>query len=196
MKSTRFYFGRAALLICAVLFVFGFAGCKVDDDEPVLPERIEKLSSSDKLIGEWKETFETYKITQTTFTNLYNNSETYSGDNLVVGRITNDSGYIYIKYTRAYEYSATEPTTDVNTWTVSEYEYDGTKYKSWYRYSATAPDVGKWYAISYKNLTDSSIQLSGAYKSDGKSSTETLEEAIKEFTIENGYFARYSDCVK
>lgn len=195
MKSTRFYFGRAALILSAILFVFAFAGCKTDDDENTLPAGIEELSSSDKLIGEWKETYGTYKITQTTFTNLYNDSETYSGDNLVVGRLSSDSGYIYIKYTRAYESTTTEPTTDVDSWTSSE--YNGTK--SWYRYSTTAPDVGKWHAISYKNLIDSSVQLSGAYGSaEGhyKTSTDTLEEAISEFTIDNGYFSDYSDCTK
>lgn len=170
MKSTRFYFGRAVLILSAILFVFAFAGCKTDDDENTLPDGIEELSSSDKLIGEWKETYGTYKITQTTFTNLYNDSETYSGDNLVVGRLPSDSGYIYIKYTRAMNAD--------------------------YSYSETAPDVGKWYAIAYKSLTDSSVSLSGAYKSDGKTSTDTLEEAISEFTIDNGYFSYYSDCTK
>lgn len=170
MKSTRFYFGRATLILSAILFVFAFAGCKVDDDDNTLPEGIEELSSSDKLIGEWKETYGTYKITQTTFSSSGSYGDSYAGDNLVVGRLTSDSGYIYIKYTRAMNAD--------------------------YSYSETAPDVGKWYAIAYKNLTDSSIQLSGAYKSGGKTSTDTLEEAISEFIIANGYFSEYSNCTK
>lgn len=56
--------------------------------------------------------------------------------------------------------------------------------------------VGKWYAVSYKNLTSSSVSLAGAYKTSGSSGTTTLEEAISEFTIENGYFGNYSECVK
>ena len=64
-------------------------------------------------------------------------------------------------------------------------------------YSETAPDVGKWYAVSYKNLTSNSVSLSGAYKADGKTSTQTLDEAKKEFTVENGYFDySYSECIK
>ncbi len=56
--------------------------------------------------------------------------------------------------------------------------------------------VGKWYAVSYKNLTSSSVSLSAAYKASGSSGTTTLDEAISEFTIENGYFGIYSECVK
>ena len=56
--------------------------------------------------------------------------------------------------------------------------------------------VGKWYAVSYKNLTSSSVSLSGAYKASGSSGTSTFEEAVAEFTIANGYFDIYSECVK
>ena len=65
-----------------------------------------------------------------------------------------------------------------------------------YSYSETAPDVGKWYAIAFKELTASSVSLSGAYNASGKISAETLEEAISTFTIANGYFDNYSECVK
>lgn len=30
----------------------------------------------------------------------------------------------------------------------------------------------------------------------GATSTETLDEAVSEFTIENGYFGTYSDCTR
>lgn len=184
MKSTRFYFSRAALILSAILFVFAFAGCESDT----------KYEFYD-LEGTWKSSYgETYTIDFSNDT-FDAGSYSYAGKNVVVKFTGDDSGYIYIKYTRAYESTTTEPTTDVDSWKVSE--YDGTK--SWYRYSTTAPDVGKWYAIAYKNLTDSSIQLSGAYGSaEGhyKTSTDTLEEAITEFTIENGYFSYYSDCIK
>lgn len=54
--------------------------------------------------------------------------------------------------------------------------------------------VGKYYAVSFKDLTESSISISGAYKQNGKTGTATLEEAISEFTIDNGYFGTYSAC--
>ena len=55
--------------------------------------------------------------------------------------------------------------------------------------------VGKYYAVSFKDLTDTSISICGAYK-DGKMSADTLVEAITEFTINNGYYGTYSSCKK
>lgn len=176
MKSTRFVFGRALAVLCALLFVsFGFMSCQQEDET-------EYVNYS--LTGTWVNSYSggtsVYKITSSTFdnsgTSSYNGTtstyDSYAGNNLVVS-YTNDeatSGYIYIKYTRAMNPD--------------------------YSYSETAPDVGKWYAIAFKDLTASSLSLSGAYKKSGKSSTETLEEAISTFTIDNGYFDYYSECVK
>lgn len=56
--------------------------------------------------------------------------------------------------------------------------------------------VGKYYAVSFKDLTDTSILISGAYKKDGKIATDSLVEAISEFTINNGYYGNYSSCKK
>lgn len=59
-------------------------------------------------------------------------------------------------------------------------------------------NLGKYYAVSFKNLTDTSISICGASKQleDGSydSSAETLQEAKTKFTEDNGYFAYYSDC--
>lgn len=55
--------------------------------------------------------------------------------------------------------------------------------------------VGKYYAVSFKDLTDTSISISGAYK-DGKMAADSLVEAITEFTINNGYYSFYSSCKK
>lgn len=175
MKSTRFSFGSAATFLGALLVVvslsFSLASCKTDndDDDPIL------------LVGKWQDSSNfIYEISKNEFSNYGEGFDSYAGNNLVISITSNDfsSGYIYIKYTKAYcaEHSNLE-----------EYKYT---------YDNDSPDVGKWYAISYKSLTASSIQISGASKYDGKTSTETLEEAMAEFTIENGYFAMYSDCVK
>ena len=56
--------------------------------------------------------------------------------------------------------------------------------------------VGKYYAVSFKDLTDTSISISGAYKEKGKIATDSLVEAISEFTINNGYYSNYSSCKK
>lgn len=55
--------------------------------------------------------------------------------------------------------------------------------------------VGKYYAVSFKDLTDTSISISGALKG-GKMAADTLVEAITEFTINNGYYSLYSSCKK
>ena len=183
MKSTRFSFGSAAAFLGALLIVvslsFSLASCKTADDDNPLPQGIEELSADSPLIGKWKDSYGSiYEISQTEFSNYGENYNSYAGKNLVISKSTDNSGYIYIQYTKAYcaEHSNLE-----------EYKYT---------YDNDSPDVGKWYAISYKSLTASSIQISGAYKDGGETSTETLEEAMAEFTIENGYFAMYSDCVK
>ena len=176
MKSTRFSFGSAAAFLGALLIVvslsFSLASCKTADDDNPLPQGVEELSADSPLIGKWKDSFGSiYEISQTEFSNYSETYNSYAGNNLVISKSTDNSGYIYIQYTRAAD----------ENW---NYTTDKTK----------APDVGKWYAISFKELTKSSIKLSGAYGE--KTSTETLEEAITEFTIENGYFANYSACTK
>lgn len=163
MKSTRFVFGRALAVLCALLFVsFGFMSCQQEDET-------EYVNYS--LTGTWQSSYgEIFKITSTSLSNGGSWGDAYAGNNLVVS-YTNDeetAGYIYIKYTRAMNPD--------------------------YSYSETAPDVGKWYAIAFKDLTASSLSLSGAYGT--VSSTSTLEEAISTFTIANGYFSTYSECVK
>lgn len=172
MKSTRFSFGSAATFLGTLLVVvslsFSLASCKTDDNND------DSLTSGIALIGKWKDSYDsTYEISQNEFSNYGYGYDAYAGNNLVISITSNDfsSGYIYIQYTKAY--CAKHST-----------------------YDNDSPDVGKWYAISYKSLTASSIKISGAYKKGGETSTETLEEAMAEFTIENGYFSTYSDCTK
>lgn len=180
MKSTRFVFGRALAVLCALLFVsFGFMSCQQEDDDNGLPDGVYELSDNSALIGTWQSSYgEIFKITSTSLSNSGSWGDAYAGNNLVVS-YTNDeatSGYIYIKYTRAYCSTHSDSTTYT------------------YIYDEDAPDVGKWYAIAFKELTASSVSLSGAYGT--VSSTSTLEEAISTFTIANGYFTSYSECVK
>ncbi|PCG19057.1 hypothetical protein [Brachyspira sp. G79] len=56
--------------------------------------------------------------------------------------------------------------------------------------------ANKYYAIAFKDLTSDTIDICGAYKSDGVSATDTLSEAKLEFTEANGYFTfnEYSKC--
>ena len=130
----------------------------------------EEVPYSD-IFGKWTDGFGIYEITEDSFKNYGEGWSAYEGNSLKI--IPNDdgnSGTIFLKYTVSMN-------------------------PDW-SYSNTAPDVGKWYAVSYKNLTKNSVSLSGASKLGGKTSTETLKEAIQEFTVENGYFGTYSECTK
>ena len=168
LRRTKF----SAILLFLSLSIF-LASCKPEPDpETLLPQGIEELSTDSPLIGKWQDSFYSiYEISQNEFSNYGDGYNSYAGNNLVISKTSENSGYIYIQYTKAY---CAEHST----------------------YDNDSPDVGKWYAISYKSLTASSIKISGAYKKGGETSTETLEEAMAEFTIENGYFSTYSDCTK
>ena len=127
------------------------------------------------LYGKWTSSYgEVFEISKDYLKNYSEDWSSYEGDSIIIIPNENDnaSGTIFLKYT-----VSKNPDPDKS-------------------YSNTAPDVGKWYAVSYKNLTKNSVSLSGAYKSDGKTSTETLEEAKEEFSVANGYFDFYSECKK
>ena len=51
--------------------------------------------------------------------------------------------------------------------------------------------LNKWYAISFKGLSENSLSISQAMHPDGNW-TDTLEEAKKRFTEKNGAFNMYS----
>ena len=50
--------------------------------------------------------------------------------------------------------------------------------------------IGKWYAIAFKDLTETTAHICGASKGSDYSA-ENLEEAKTKFTIDNGYFTFY-----
>lgn len=173
MKSTRYAFGRALALLCTFVFIsFGFISCQTETEHETELD-VYQISEDNALIGKWESSHgEIFAISSTSLSNSGSWGDCYAGDSLVV-RYTNEgqtAGYIYIKYTRAMNPD--------------------------YTYSETAPDTGKWYAFSFKNLTSSSVSISGAYKQGGKTSAETLEDALVEFTVENCYFDFYSECAK
>ena len=164
MKNLKFSRLFAALTVVAVLVL---AGCKTADE-------------TGSIYGTWLDASaygnSYYKITQTTFENYGedqdgNPYDSYAGNELTLVPVDSASGMIYIKYTRAAD-SSWNYTTD----------------------STLAPDIGKWYAISYKDLTKDSVKISGAYNQTRSTSCDTLEEAKQEFTAGNGYFNNYSSC--
>ena len=170
MKNLKFSRLFAAMMFVACL---AFTGCTpVTEEKIIVNEKVivlTKLASDDMLVGDWVDDKDAhYVISKNDFDNYGSWGDSYAGNNLVVQEFSETEGTIFIKYTRAANPD----------WT----------------YTTTAPDVGKWYAISYKNLTEDSIDLSGAW--GDKSSCEKLEDAVVEFTIDNKYFGSYTTCTK
>ena len=169
---TRFNLKKSSLLALLMLLAMFFAvSCDVAQEENNTDnsETSVFVDVPDNLIGTWEfhgQWDESYTITIDSFSV----AGSYSGNNAKVYKTSDNSGYIYIQYTKAANAD----------WT----------------YSETAPDVGKWYAAHYKDLTNSTLKLSWAFKADGKTATATIEEAKAEFTVDNGYFGIYSELEK
>lgn len=164
MKSTRLSLLRAKAVLFALVSVlaFSFSACNVTT-EPEVEHVYKQIDADDPLVGTW---IDGTKYGTYIITNTtFENAGSYKGNNLVVQKLDSTSGYIYIKYTVSMKDNS---------------------------YSETAPDVGKWYAISYKDLGAEKISISGAYKEGGATSCETLDEAVTEFTVDNGYFGIYT----
>lgn len=179
MKKFNFSHLLALAVIALSFFVFGCTQPNQGDDSSI--ENTQKDSSPNQaevcsIYNTWTSSYgEVFTITSSNFVSGNGDEGGYEGTIEGVVEIDESSGTIFIKYTKAYEKLDTEP---------------------YYQYSTTSPDVGKYYAISYKDLTKTSISISGAYKQNGVTSTETLEEAKNTFTVENGYFSYYSECTK
>ena len=111
----------------------------------------------------------------------------YDTDNKIIYRDWDN--YAYIERDDAYASYAGANTTicfDTNRNTAGYIYFEYTR--------AYCDDIGKWGAIRFKYLSESSVEFSKAY--GAKSSTDTLEEAMDEFTVDNGYFTVYSICKK
>ena len=178
MKNLKFSRLFAAMMFVACLM---FVGC-----DPVTNEKIttvdnyiivRPLEADEAIIGTWTDGGQKFEIQNNNFKNSYlygSWQEAYTGNNLIINYTSTTSGYIYMKYTKAIMPD--------------------------YSYSEEAPDVGKWYALAFKDLnitdTTSSVKIAGAWKDDAVNAFEKLEDAIKAFTVENGYFATFNDVNK
>lgn len=99
----------------------------------------------------------------------------YAGSNMSVAIDTPSSGRLIIQYTRALKAGATSA--------------------PWYSTdSSEAPDVGKWYAIYFKVIDRNVIAISGGWKTGGTNAFDSAASCRNAMTMENGYFARASEC--
>lgn len=153
-------------LLSAALLLSFVAVCTACKPEPDPEEEI-------SIIGKWVggQYGDTFVITETTYNNYYSSDGTPAGKKILYYK-TNNVEIVTIDETSGYVYGK-----------FCDEVYIG--------YGA---EVGQWYALYYKNLTKDSVSISQAFGT--KSACDTLEEAKGEFTVGNGYFENYSECVK
>src|SRR5574344_471794 len=148
----------------ATAFIIGTASCRqpTHDSSSDLPSGVTALAATDSIVGTWTSTYKDY------YTVSASNFEYYDG------------GY-------GYDWKGT-PAGKSETDSTSGYVY--IKYTS-VGTSLDSSLIGKYIAISYSGLTASSAKMATAYKKSGVTSEPSLSEAVKEFTIDNGYYSSY-----
>ena len=178
MKNLRYSLFRLLLAASFACSLFVFSGCRQplgDEEEGGVADR---LISSDLITGTWVNL--TYGEKYEVLTSGYNNYSHY------------DSSY-NLHPTDWFLYYAT-----VNVYVKKTSENTGYVYSQFNdsTHIGSGATVNQWYAFHYKNLSTNSVQISQAYKAGGMAACNTLEQAVTEFTIANGYYERYSTCVK
>ena len=187
MKAYSFksFAAKFSAVLISVLVLVGLTGCPDPESTEVIKYAyVMPVTSDDGVIEIWTSSYgETYTITTSLFS-----ADAYAGDNLYIYYTDDEetAGYIYMKYTSVYDWTCgqSEEPEDTTGW----YNAYG------YWYPTNTDLIGKWYAVSFKNLTSSSVDISGAYGT--KSSCDTLNEAVQTFTVANGYYTSYSTCTK
>ena len=176
-KISRFF---AASLFAALLVLTACTPEAPQESGPKL-EDVHPLKASDGIIGTWVNDVpsqsygEKYDI-GTSYYNNYSRSDSnwnYHADQWFLYYSTNNLKLYKINDTSGIIYAQ-----------FNDAEHIG-----------ASANVGQWYALYYKNLTSNSVQISQAFKTGGKLACDTLEKAVSEFTIENGYYGIFSTCI-
>ena len=116
MKNLKFSRLFAAMMVVACLV---FVGCSPADDETKEDSVGRPLTADDGIVGTWAASkSEVYVVTTSDFTSV----GSYTGDNILVVEDSEDSGRLFVKYTKAIEYSDTDPAEDsANPWNYSSW---------------------------------------------------------------------------
>lgn len=159
MFNKKFY-----ITIVTIIILISSVSCN-----KVTPPDDGKLHKNHSLlIGEWLDSNMQYGENKyiydgQNFISTFDGANTYSITVEEISWTSDTEGFIYGKYTEAYQPS----------------------------------DVGKYYAVSFKDLTDTTISIAGAYDSATQSSSaDSLDDAKTKFTIANDSFSQYSSCNK
>jgi hypothetical protein len=186
--------GRAVSMVLALGFVLGalsLAGCPMEDDDSS-----SKTGLDSKLVGTWE--FDDvgyggdrYIIKSNTLSYGYLNgtgaeatfAENFEGKIAHAESYSKSAGIIIIEFTADHEYVWM----DNDSW-----HEDPSGSGTWVADPISPQPSGKFYGIYYHHLTDgnSSLETVFANTTDQKANygptvTETLQEAIEKFTVEN-----------
>lgn len=167
MKNLKFSRLFAAMMVVACM---AFVGCKQPEDETKDPVA-RLLTADDAIIGTW--------------TDDYTDGNTYDGYDCLIseGKIETASygvhvGPVYInKVDETSGYLYYQFQNDIPGWEQINGEW----------VQGTVPGTkGKWGAVAYKNLTDTSVNMCD---NDNTAFASTLEEAKTMYTVEKERFA-------
>ncbi len=172
MKSSRFNFGRALSLLCAIFFVsFSFISCQQEEDTEYVYEYV--------IVNPYTDSADYETLNSNSWVSNFGDAYVFNN-----ASVTYDDG----DYESEYDYGWTGKVAGV----YGNYIY--------FKYVTVGSGldtslVGKYNAINFKNLTSSSVSMGTAtnYYNKRKACTDTLEEAVKEFTLANGYWSYWGD---
>ena len=181
MKNS--FFSKFAKLSLALLFVscIAFVACKPEPEAPANSKPITstEISADDTLIGKWADDYSDWN----TYDNNYDCQiavdfiETASygkqESKIYVLKTTADSGYIYYQFST--DVTGYGPAPDYASFTIEA--------------------KGKWGAIAFKDLTANSVKMCDFADPSSEFPT-TLEDCIKKYTIESGYFSKMPEWIK
>lgn len=170
------------LFLTALLVLFVISSCNMSEPKEISDKKEnedEKKEEAEKielpLTGYWKDLtykdgFEIFDVEPPVFTQYQDenkDNKCFKGEIVSVKKESDIVTYITIKITESGSYNKTEG-----------------EYLTIY--------IGDFVG----NIVGASLKESSAFKQDGKSTMSTKEEAEKEFTIANGYFAFYGNYIK
>ena len=172
MKSSRFNFGRALLTLCAIFFVsFSFISCQQETETEYVSDYVYEYV----IVNPYTDSADYETLNSNSWESIYGDAYAFNNASVTyndggwgydwTGKVAGIYGnYIYFKYV-----------------TVGS--------------GLDSSLIGKYNAINFKNLTSSSVSMGTAsnYTNKRKAYTDTLEEAVKEFTIANGYWSSWGE---
>ncbi len=172
MKNRFFSFLKLLLAGSFIISLFTITSC-------IQPYEEDDVSGEYSILGTWESNAgEKYEITSQAYNNYshYDSTWNYHNDQWFLYYSTENLFVKKLSNSSGYLYAK-----------FNDSEHIG-----------SGANVGEWYAFYYRDLTSNSVKICQAYKDGGKLACASLEQAVSEFTLENGYYpySVFSECIK